>query len=185
MRKLFPILMLLALGTPAMAQDAASRGRPMQEMRGGCTNFGIDLRREFVLWGNVPLAVAAAPAEPAAGAVAVQASRPADITLLPDGAYRLAPQAGQDRRAEGRFGGEVMLEIPAAGQWRVSAGPGGVWYDLMGPQGPLHDPRFEMQTRCTSIFKTVVFEVPEAGRYRLAINGNANAVLRILVTPQP
>jgi hypothetical protein len=185
MRKLFPILMLLALGTPVAAQDAASRGRPMQEMRGGCDNFAIDLRREFSVWDAAPQRLTAAPAEPAADAIAVQASRPADIALLPDGAYRLAPQAGQDRRAEGRFGGEVTVEIPAAGQWRVSAGPGGVWYDLMGPQGPLHDPRFEMQTRCTSIFKTVVFAVPSPGRYRLAINGNAHAVLRILVSPEP
>jgi len=185
MRKLILALILLAVGTPVAAQDAASRGRPMQEMRGGCDNFAIDLRREFVLWGNTPQHFAATPAETTGDAAALLPSQPAEVTLLPHGEYRLAPQAGQDRRAEGRFGGEVMVDVPAAGRWRISAGPGGVWYDLIGLQGPLPDPYFEMQTRCTSIFKTVVFAVPAPGRYRLAINGNPGAVLRILVTPEP
>lgn len=176
------LVLLLAAPGGALAQPAP-RGRPMHEMRGGCDNFGLDMRREFALFAGPAREVPAFAGPPGPEAPALRPDVLAEVPLLGFGAYRPVVAPAQNRSAEGRFGGNIAVELPGPGRWRVSAGPGGSWYDLVDTAGAtLHDPWFEMQTGCATPFKTVVFQAMAAGRFTLSLNGNRTQRLRLLVT---
>jgi hypothetical protein len=173
----------LAFAPLAAQAQTPARSRPMSEMRGGCENFGLDLRAELARFGGPARPIAATPGAPDPAAAPLRPDELADAALLPFGGYQPLSPPAQSRSAEGRFGGHLPILLPGAGRWRISAGPGGSWYDLLDAGGtPQADPWFEMQVGFQSLFKTVVFAVPAGGRFILAINGNRTRQLHILVS---
>jgi hypothetical protein len=178
MRYLILVVLLAASHLPANAAD--SRGRPMAEMMGDCSNYATDLRREFRLWTQPPAELRAVPA----GDVFAGALRPdrrTSVALLSADRVRFAVQPSENRMAADRFGGTVRISPLPAGVWRVSASRG-VWIDIATGGALVEAPNFEMQTKCSTIFKTVTFRVPPKADLVLQLNGSPAATVDILLT---
>jgi hypothetical protein len=177
------LIALLAATLPAYAQPNDPRGRPMQEMQGDCSNYRVDLKREFTLWQQQPIARKAASAGEAPHGV-LQPDQRTSVTLLPSARVRFAVKPAEDRGGPDKFSGTLPVARLAPGTWRLSASSG-AWIDLTAGQRLLDAPSFEMQTKCQTIFKTVTFIVPENAALVLQLNGSPRPVVDVLLTRVP
>lgn len=163
---------------PALAQDLPGP-RPMDQMRGDCAAFALDVRREAALWASPATALTASAEAPSAPVLT--AGTLAALTLLPQGEVAFAVAPEQDRGAPDRFAGHLRLTIPEAGLWRIAAS-NGLWYDAVVDGALVPSAAFEMQTQCRSPFKVVVFDLP-AGEVSLQFNGSPAPMVEVLVLP--
>ncbi len=174
------ILVLFALAASLAASGGVAENRPMDQMHGGCGNYAVDLKAEMRLMAGPALAVTAGPA--AEDAPRVETGRALEVTLLPQAEVRFAAPPVRNSAGDDRRGGLLRLGVLHAGDWRVSADRY-VWIDLAGAGRLLASPGFEMQTGCATIFKTIVFRVPEATAVDVQLSGASSATVRLLVTP--
>lgn len=173
------LLALLAIPSTAPAQEPA-RSRPMSEMHGPCSNYQVDLAREFALMKEADVAVAAGRSVAEASRMPVSAPVRLGLTAQDQVAFVVPP--AQDRGGTDRFAGIVSLGELPKGLWRVSAASG-VWVDLVAGGAPLRSPTFEMQTQCPDVFKSVVFELPANGTVLVQVTGSKEDYVRLLLTP--
>lgn len=175
--KLIPIALCVVLAGPAAAQ------RPMNEMQGDCSNYATKLDREFELWAK--------PAQPATAVVAARDDAPLiamdsrhDIRLARHDAVTFATAPEQNRGGPDRFSGIARFTVPASGSYRVSASSG-LWVDVVDGGKVIKSSTFEMQTKCTTIFKTVTYRLEAGRQYLLQLNGNRSDRVDLLVTRAP
>ena len=161
----------LLFAIPAVAADVPPQ-RAFEQMRGTCSDFQWNLAREFSLWTGAPLAVSAATK--AANAPAVLLERRHDVALAPTAGVTFAQPPQQVRGEPGRYSGIVRFSVPADGRYRVSAG------DRL-----VESAAFEMQTRCDTIFKSVVFDLTAGTPLLLQFNGSPTEVVGVLITRWP
>lgn len=174
-------LCLLALAAPTLAHDAPlPQPRPMDQMRGVCADFALDVGRESAAWaaGSVVQTEAGTDAASAPGFAAGELAR---LSLHPQASVNFALPPEQDRGGDDRFAGHARIAIPAAGLWRVSAS-NGLWYDAVVDGAIVHSAAFEMQTQCATPFKVVVFDLP-AGELSLQFNGSHSPSVEVLALP--
>ena len=163
----------------AVAQSTPQR-QPMDQMHGGCDNYAANLKTEMQLMSMTPIEVtAAADAE---GAPPVQTSRALLVDLLPQAQVHFAVQPSQDRGGPDRRAGLLSLGALTPGDWRISVDRF-AWIDMSASGRLLPTPSFEMQTGCATIFKTVVFHVPETEPVILQLSGAGSPSVRLLITP--
>ncbi len=169
------ILLAAALGAGAGAMGQASTA----QMHGGCGNYTADLSNEMRLMAGDALDVKAGTD---AGNVPMGAlGRAMEVHLAPQTAVHLAAAPAQDRGGAERKAGLVGFEKLEAGDWRVSLDRF-AWVDLVRGGQLLETGAFEMQTECPTVFKTVVFHVPEAGPVVLELTGASEGAVRVLVS---
>jgi len=154
--------------------------RPMDALQGDCSNYGWNLKREFEVWGTQPIAVVAKP-EPSALPL-VDIDRRLDVTLQPHASVKFAVSPEKDRGGPNKFSGLISFVPPADGVYRVSAASG-VWLDAVVSGAIVPSLRFEMQTKCTTIFKSIAYELKGGAPVTLQINGSAKPVLGLLISP--
>ena len=94
--------------------------------------------------------------------------------------FVVAPQ--KDRGGPDKYSGLVSFVPATDGVYRVSASSG-VWIDAVVAGTVVPSARFEMQTKCTTIFKSVAFELKGGAPVVLQINGSATPTVGLLVTP--
>lgn len=167
------------LATPVLAQDIPAP-RPMDQMRGDCAAFALDVTREAALWAAGPRTALTASAA-ASGAPALATGTLARLALLPQTEMQFAVTPEQDRGGAGRHAGHLRLEVPQAGLWRVAAS-NGLWFDAVAGGAILPSSAFEMQTGCGAPFKVVVFELP-AGAVTLQFNGSPSPQVEVVALP--
>ena len=169
---------VLLAASAAVSQDV-ERGRPMSEMRGDCDNYQLDLKPEFGRWDNVQARATAGAGASSAPSIGVETVT--ELALVASDRLQPVIQPGQDRRDPTNFSGVVSVQFPNPGRWRLAAS-NGAWADLTADGALLKDPWFEMQPRCRSIFKVVIFEVERPGPVWLQINGSRSEQIRVLLT---
>jgi hypothetical protein len=171
----------LLFAIPAVAADVPPQ-RAFEQMRGTCSDFQWNLAREFSLWTGAPLAATAATK--AADAPAVLLERRHDVALVPTAGVIFAQPPQQLRGEPGRYSGIVRFSVPADGRYRVSAG-NSLWYDVVAGDRLVESAAFEMQTRCDTIFKSVVFDLTAGTPLLLQFNGSPTEVVGVLITRWP
>lgn len=153
--------------------------RVMEEMHGDCTNFSWDLSREFAIWNGSAATVAASNAPDDAPSVVLdQRMR---ISLAAQDRVRFAHAPETDRGGADRFAGLVAFVPARDGIFRISASSG-VWIDAVQDGALVSSARFEMQTGCDSIFKSVAYRLRGGEPVVIQINGARTAEISLLVS---
>ena len=172
------IVFLIAGLLPISAHAQDTRGRPMDQMQGDCSNFATDLDQELAMM-RAPVTTVSASISLDRSAIAPQGAF--ELTLNPQDKVQFPVTPARERGNSNTFAGIVSLGDLPAGLWRISA-DNGAWIDLVAEGKILASPEFEMQTKCAELFKTVVFEQPHNSPTFLQISGSRNPAIRITVT---
>jgi hypothetical protein len=178
MKRLLTIVLLTVAFLGAAKADEAAR--PMAEMHGGCANFKMDLRHEFAIWKSPGIAQKAVPAA-ADGVKAISTETKYAVELLPHPSVKFVAPPFKDRGGPDKFSGLLRLEVPKDGLYGVSASTG-LWIDVVEGKTLVSAKRFEMQTGCDTIFKSVEFPLRKGVVYWLQLNGSAAGKVTIAVT---
>lgn len=163
----------------SLADDHALHPRPMEEMQGDCSNYRWDISQELDLWEKEAASVTAAAS--AENATRIGLGKRYTLTLLPHSSVAFAATPEKDRGGEDRFSGLLSFEIPEDGLYRISASSG-VWIDAVVNGTPIKSAGFEMQTKCTTVFKSVAFQLSGGNATILQFNGNRDATVDIAIT---
>ena len=157
--------------------------QPMPEMKGDCGQFSLDLSREFQIWREKPVDIAAEEGFEKAPTL------PTDIRLhvslhQMDRVDYLSPPPVK-RGFKGTFGGMVKVFVETPGYYRFCLGTK-AWVDLVdGATGTLmKEDSFEMQAQCERIFKVVVFLLEANKEYALQIASAPSSRAEALITLQ-
>jgi hypothetical protein len=155
---------------------------PFNQMMGGCDNYKLNLKKELAAWDRF------GQLESRAGLSARQAPeiKPGEKVrlLLSAKGVEIASPVPMDKQKmyDGRFGGFAKFLAPSSGSFRLSAGSK-AWIDLLDSQVKPVDPSsFEMQKKCSKIFKVVVFDLRAGETYILQVLGSKSENLSILIT---
>jgi hypothetical protein len=174
------ILAVLLLISPDAAADMTPR--PMEEMKGDCTNYRWDVSRELALFESPADTVTASAAAPDAPPIAF--GKRQTVTLVPhaEAIFDVAPE--KDRGGRDKFSGHVRIAIPTPGLYRVVAS-NGVWIDAIAGGAIVKSAGFEMQTQCPTVFKVVAYEFSQVGDILLQLNGSKTPAVDIVVISAP
>jgi hypothetical protein len=153
--------------------------RSMEEMHGDCTNFSWDMSREFSLWSGSVTSVAASSTPDTTPIVTI--NRPTLLALAAQENVRFARAPEADRGGADRFAGLVSFVPAQDGLYRISASSG-VWIDAVQNGEVVSSARFEMQTRCATIFKSVAYRLRGNEPVMIQINGSRTGEVRLLVS---
>lgn len=172
---------LAVLPLALRAEEAAlPEPRPMDQMKGACGDFAMDVTREATAWaGPAAAAVTAARAQGEAPAILPGVVVPVALHPHPEVVFDVPPE--RDRSASGTFSGHLRVILPEAGLWRVAAS-NGLWFDAVVGGAIVPSAAFEMQTQCSAPFKVVVFDLP-AGPVDLQFNGSPAPEVQVMVLP--
>ena len=151
---------------------AAEMSKPMSKMNGGCNNYSISLSKEFVAWMQ--------PAVSGTGADLPLGKR-VQVALDDHAKVKLVVKP-EKKFPSGSKAGVFKLAVSEAGTYRISLG-GKMWVDLVDAQGKVvPSDRFEMQTKCESIFKVVEYKLAAGGSYTVQISSSPANSADVLVT---
>jgi len=177
--RLWMVAIGMAAGAHVLAQQQTATGQAAAQMHGGCGNYATNLSSEMRLMAGEAVKVRAGT--DAENAPMEATGRAMEVHLRPQTEVHLAAAPAQDRGGAERKAGLVQLGKLDAGEWRVSLDRF-AWVDLVSRGQLLASGAFEMQTECPTIFKTVVFEVPEAMPVVLELTGASEEMVRVVVT---
>jgi len=177
LRSMMLAAVLVAAGSAAAGELPPQRA--MEEMQGDCTNFSWNMKRELELWQAKPAVVQANSKVSALPAVELSVRSEVALVVHPSVVFAVPPQ--KDRGGPDKYSGLVAFTPAKDGFYRVSAGSG-VWIDAVVGSAIVNSARFEMQTKCTSIFKSVAFELKGGKPVTLQINGSATPSVGLLIT---
>jgi len=174
---LFIALFISACASHGPEQKKRGEHRPFSEMKGGCENYALDLKRDLALWDESPAELQAnlnAEPLPLEKRVKLELQTNTDFLVQPEKTFDLKGPA---------YAGVVKFNPPESGVYRVSMGER-VWLDVIEVQTKkaLQAKRFEMQTKCPKIFKTVEFELESGKEYALQISSVPNKNTHVLIT---
>lgn len=163
----------------SLADEHALHPRPMEEMQGDCSNYKWDMSQEFGLWETEASDVAAATSADDVPAIGLATRY--TVTLLPHESVAFVATPEKDRGGDGKFSGLLKLEIPEDGLYRISASSG-VWIDAVVNGTVVKSTSFEMQTKCTTVFKSVAYRLSGGDTALLQVNGSRSDTVDIAIT---
>jgi hypothetical protein len=172
----------LAIAAVTATPVAAQVQRPPSEMQGGCDNFQWDLKREFALFRNDPVALVAAIREDSATAAA-PLDRPIKVRLQPQRAvsFRVPPERLREGEGQQRYAGLLRFTAPRPGLYRITVESGQLWVDVVAGNELVKSPAYEAQTQCRPIVKSIAYRLT-AGPLLVQMNGIAASETTILIT---
>jgi hypothetical protein len=95
--------------------------------------------------------------------------------------FRVTPERRQE--SQGRYAGMLRLRVPADGAYRVGTSRA-AWVDLIEANGASLKPtKFEMQTQCDAVFKTVVFALRANETYTMQVSASREQNMPMFVVP--
>ena len=169
---------------PAVA-DAAKAGRPMSQMDGKCANYALDLSREFKRWEEPAFVVRAGTTPDSAGPL--ESGKRMEITLERENKVRLAVAPEKPSKYPASvYGGLVRFRVPKDGTYRVAAG-NRLWLEVVNARLKQRIPEasFEMQTKCPTIAKVIVYDLKASDNYWLQLSNSEAKRAEVLVFPAP
>lgn len=173
---------LAAIGyTPAVTGGVAlPPQRSMDEMHGDCASFSWNMDREWRLWEDRPVAARAstAPRHPPV----IKLDQRTSVTLTKRGSVRFAVAPEKAMGSPESYSGLLRFVPTKTGVYRVSAG-GPLWIDAVVEGHRVASERFEMQTRCRTIFKSVAYALRAGVPVTLQLSGSETSSIELLVTP--
>ena len=157
-----------------MTEGAAQASRPIDEMRGKCNDYALDVRKELVAMEGTPgklMALTSREATPPMSPIGQSLL----VTLHNTGQVTLAatPKHG------GPYAGLLAFSVPTDGSYRVSAGSA-VWIEVVHGQSGVEPTQFEMQTGCAALFKTIQYRFKKDVGYWLELSGATSTATIIL-----
>lgn len=156
-----------ALGEPAH--------RPMEEMRGGCADYAMDVRAELAAMEQAPRPVKSLATREELAPI-TPGLQPISITFLnADGVSQTVTP-----KRSGPSAGLLPVTVPRDGRYRISTGTA-LWIEVVAGQERLEPKAFEMQTGCPTLFKAVVYELKAGPRYWMELSGNVKTA-RVLLS---
>ncbi len=167
------VILPLLLAAPLPAQHAPEACKSISD---------ANLPLAFAGWAAAGMEVVAADGATAAYPT-IEVAVPATVRLHPHGRVRLNQPPAQARAPDDAHAGMVMVAVPAAGQWRVSASTP-VWIDVIAPGGPVQSAAHGRMAPCTSIRKVVAFDL-QPGRHMIQLSGNPGRTLKLMVSRAP
>jgi hypothetical protein len=174
---MFVAAMIFA-AAPAVGDELPPQ-RPMEDMHGDCANFAWNMKRELALWQAKPAAIQARGKADMLAELQVDQRSEVALVAHSSVAFTVPPQ--KDRGGSDKFSGLVAFTPAKDGVYRISAGSG-VWMDAVVKGAIVTSSRFEMQTKCASVFKSVAFTLKGGEPVTLQINGSATPTVGLLVT---
>lgn len=163
----------------SMADEHALHPRPMEEMQGDCSNYQWDMSQEFALWEQETTAITASSSEDEAPAIGLATRY--TVALHPHDSVAFLATPEKDRGGKDRFSGLLSFEIPEDGLYRISASSG-VWIDAVVNGSVIKSTSFEMQTKCTTVFKSVAYRLWGGDAALLQFNGSRSTTVDIAIT---
>ena len=165
---------IAALAQGSMTEGSAQASRPIEEMRGNCDHYALDVRKELAAMAGVPRNLtaltkhgAAPPISPSWQSLLVTLHHSEAITLV------------ATPKRSGSNAGLVALSAPEDGSYRISAGSA-VWIEVVHDQAGVEPTQFEMQTGCATLFKTIQYRLKKDVGYWLELSGNMSTATIIL-----
>jgi hypothetical protein len=147
---------------------------------GGCADYSWDMKREFFLLGTAPLSIAAVPARDEQARF-TPLDRPFRVALRPQAEVGLLAEPGRSHDAAASHGGLLRLVVPRVSTYRISSDQR-LWIDVVGPQGVVKSSKFEMQTGCDKLVKSVAFRLEQDTDYWLQLSGSPAREPMLLIT---
>jgi hypothetical protein len=146
----------------------------MDEMHGGCASFEMDLQAELGAMKKDRHGLMAWPARgDHANLLAVLS--PVEISLLPLDHTALTVRT----KRTGDYAGMVPFRVPKSGRYRFSAGSS-AWIEVVADGRAVEPLAFEMQSRCATLFKTVVYSLDAGVAYWLEVSAMSREVTILL-----
>ena len=152
----------------------AQASRPIDEMRGNCDDYALDVRNELAAMAGVPRNLTALTERGAAPPIS-----PSWQSLLVTLHHSEAVTLATIPKLAGPNAGLVALSVPEDGLYRISAGSA-VWIEVVQGQAGVEPTQFEMQTGCATLFKTIQYRLKKDMGYWLELSGTTAAVTLLL-----
>lgn len=169
----------IGLGSQVPFGTALPPQRSMDDMHGDCAHFSWNMTREMDLWrGSVVTVRAGSTPERAPG---VRLDERVSVTLAPLPQVRFVVPPGKAPGSAGTWSGLLVFTPPVDGIYRVSAGHP-VWIDAVVNGEGASSQRFEMQTGCHTIFKSIAFAFRAGEPVILQVSGSSLDTVALLVT---
>jgi len=152
----------------------AQASRPIDEMRGSCDDYALNVRKELATMEGVPRKLTALP------------SRETAPPMSPIGQLLLVTLHNTEKimlaatpKQSGPYSGLLAFSVPTDGNYRISAGAA-VWIEVVHGQARVEPTQFEMQTGCATLFKTIQYRLKKGVGYWIELSGNMTAVTLLL-----
>jgi hypothetical protein len=152
----------------------AQASRPIDEMRGDCSQYALDVRKELAAMEGTPKKLtaltsrrAAPPMSPIGQSLLVTLHNTNQVTLAATPKHS-SPSAGL-----------LAFSVPADGLYRINAGSA-VWIEVTDERTRREPTQFEMQTGCAILFKTIQYRLKRDVSYWLELSGNMPTATIIL-----
>jgi len=166
-------------GYAALAEGHELPPRPMEEMHGDCMNYRWDMSRELAMWEATAQSVAAAASAEAPPTVELSTRYAVSLVPHDDVVFVVTPE--KDRGGSDRFSGILRVTVPEDGLYRVSASSG-IWIDAVSNGEVIKSSGFEMQTKCSTVFKSVAYRLSKGDSTVLQLSGNRTSAVDIAIT---
>ncbi len=183
--KLFKFLAVTFFGLCLLTANsfAAEEHRPFSEMQGDCDNFKSSLKNEFLIWDLKEQNIVSAKDDK--NTPSLSAGEKARLALDSESEVKLVlnPEKKFPSK-EKKYAGMVKILTTQKGTYRISIGSK-VWADLINQESKKAQDalRFEMQTSCNKIFKTIEFSLEKNQEYILQVSSSKSPFVDVLFTP--
>ncbi len=147
-----------------------------------CTGFKWDVSKEHALFLGSSTAVTAAGS--AVSAPTLVTNRLYLLQLSPQSSVAFAVPPGKTVPAEDAYAGLAVLQLGAAGNYRVSVDVP-LWIDVVSGAKLLPPVDYQGQRDCSAPHKIVEFDLAGGSSYVLQISGSNTTNVRLAVTPAP
>lgn len=173
----------LSVCISAVASSELPPQASMDDMHGDCSAFSWDMSFEFSRWNEPAQRLAAATSQHGSAAV-IALGTPMELELSSHAAVSFVAVPQRDRSKADTYSGLAVFTPENSGIHRVSASQG-AWIDAVQNGNPVPSERFEMQTGCERIFKSIAFDLKAGEPVWLQINGNKTPRIKVLVSKWP
>lgn len=166
------------------APPAPSGPRPMNEMHGGCDHFALPLENEFKAWRGSVHELKAGVNPDSAGMLELNYRTRAK--LEPQTKVKLAVKPEKNWRSPNHsFAGLLRFQVPSKGLYRLAAGSK-LWLEIINARTKKRVPEltFEMQTKCSEIFKVIVYDLNPGDTFWLQVSEAGTHSADLLISPE-
>ena len=167
-------LCIAAFAQGSLREASAQASRPIDEMRGNCDHYALDVQKELAAMAGAPQNLTTLTERGAAPPIS-----PNRQTLLVTLHHREAVTLVATPKLSSPNAGLVALSVPEDGLYRISAGAA-VWIEVVHGQVRVEPTQFEMQTGCATLFKTIQYRLKKGVGYWIELSGNMTAVTLFL-----
>ncbi|MEO8341246.1 MAG: hypothetical protein ABI604_16300 [Nitrospirota bacterium] len=160
-------LCVAALAQGSLREASAKASRPIDEMRGDCSQYGLNGQNELVMMEGVPEKLTALT------------SRGTPAPMSPIGQPPLVTLHHIDKIMSAAMPKHSGSSVPTDADYRISVGSA-VWIEVVDGKARVEPTKFEMQTGCLPLFKTVQYRLKKEAAYWIELSGNMRAVTLLL-----